>query len=155
VKAEVTISGTTSSVTRDVSFGNGPLSVFNAPVGTASPYLAWDQAYQICNGSPYTGDYSTGWSSGAYVGGGKMPTRAEYQAVSPYNVPSMWPIENPNSAAQGAAVAAGWPTGGPYYWTGEASNPGYAFYVRLHDGYGGSINLDPSFGAKYPVACRR
>jgi hypothetical protein len=151
VKATVTVGGTTYSVTQDVSFGNGPLSVFRAPVGTTSPYLTWDEAYQACNGTAYPNgsDHTNGWNSGTYVGGGKMPTRAEYQAVSPYNVPSGGTIYNPNTAAQGAAVAVGWPYGS--YWTGEAYGAVNAFDVHL--GVGDAYWLNVS--NRIPVACRR
>jgi hypothetical protein len=149
VKAEVLIGGTTYSVTQAVSFGNGPLSVFNAPMGTSSPYLDWDESYQACNGTayPYGPDHSTGWTSEAYVGGGKMPTRAEMQAVSPYYTGGT--TYNPNTAAQGAGVAAGWP--GYVYWSGEAYGADDAFYVGLDDGRG-----DWYFVSGHsPVACRR
>jgi hypothetical protein len=120
VLAVVTIDGTDYTATRDVSFGNGPLSVFNAPVGTTSP-MTWGEAYQACNASVYTGNPS-GWSYGDYVGGPKMPTRAEYLAVSPSSSP------NPNTAAQGAAFAAGWPEN--LYWANDAIGPDDAF-LRL------------------------
>jgi hypothetical protein len=144
VRSEVTITGTTYSATQDVSFGNGPLSVFNAPVGTSSPYLTWYEAYQACNGSAYTGNPSD-WSSGEDVGGGKMPTIAVYQAVSPRS--------NPNPEAQGAASAAGWPGEWPreFYWTGEAQSGGAAAYVRLRDG----TDSGQSVNGTNAVACRR
>jgi hypothetical protein len=156
VQAKVTIGGTDYIAKRDVSFGNGPLSVFKAPVGTTSPYLTWDEAYQACNGTAYSGDHSTGWTSGAYVGGGKMPTRAEYQAVSPYNVPTAWSTTyNTNTAASGAAIAAGWPAQWTvhfyWYWTGEADVADVALYVRLDVGDDDAETVS----SHYPVACRR
>jgi hypothetical protein len=120
--------------------------VFKAPVGTSSP-LNWDEAYRVCNGTVYSGDHSTGWTSGAYVGGGKMPTRAEYQAVSPYYTGGTVYSDNPN--AQGAAWAAGWPD--RWHWTGEAGGADYAFGVYLIDGDVNGYNVSYNF----PVACRR
>jgi hypothetical protein len=91
----------------------------------------------------------TGWTSGAYVGGGKMPIRTEYQAVSPIDtVPNGY--TNPNSNAQGAAFAAGWPTF--WFWTGEAYGADGAFVVILDDGYDG---IGDYVGDRLPVACRR
>ncbi|MDR2161317.1 MAG: hypothetical protein LBO77_04160, partial [Desulfovibrio sp.] len=148
VKAEVTVSGKTYSVTQAVSFGNGPLSAFKAPVGTSS-YLTWSEAYQACNGSPYTGVDPTYWTANNYVGGGKMPTRQEYQAVSRKD--TYWSFENPNPNAQGAAFAAGWPE--EAYWTGEASGGGGAYCVILRDGR--AIDQSISSNNKYAVACRR
>jgi hypothetical protein len=146
IQAKVNIGGTDYTATQPVSFGNGPLSVFRATVGMA---MTWDNAYQTCNGTAYpSADHSTGWSSGTYVGGGKMPTRVEYQAVSPYNVPPGW-TNNPNTAAQGAAVAAGWPSN--YYWSGEANGADLAFIVGLDDG---NVSWD-SVSYYRPVACRR
>jgi hypothetical protein len=171
VQAKVTIGGTDYyTVPQAVSFGNGPLAVFKAPVGTSSPYLTWDEAYahSDCNNTSYPGtDHSaaSGWSNGNYVGGaysgggvstnvpssGKMPTRAEYQAVSARD--TSWGNTNPNLNAQGAACAAGWAAGWPnyWYWTGEAEKGNFACDVPLHDGsLGGSI-----VNTFYPVACRR
>ncbi|MDR3176846.1 MAG: inverse autotransporter beta domain-containing protein [Desulfovibrio sp.] len=149
VQAKVNIGGTDYTATQAVSFGNGPLYVFRAPLGTSSPYLTWDEAYQACNGSVYPNgsDHTTGWTSGTYVGGGKMPTRVEYQAVSP--IDTAWGHTNPNSNAQGAAVAAGWPDN--RYWSGEAFGADIAFHVLVFDGYdnGGLVGLH------FPVACRR
>jgi hypothetical protein len=149
VKAEVTIGGTTYSVTQDVSFGNGPLSVFKAPVGTTSPWLTWDEAYQACNNSAYTGDYSTGWHKGAYVGGGKMPTLTEMQAVSSYYTGGT--IDNPNTDAQGAAFAAGWRNVHYGFWTGDARFRGFLYIVNPTSGYDGWQQVYNHF----PVACRR
>ncbi|MDR0378523.1 MAG: hypothetical protein LBI62_01005 [Candidatus Accumulibacter sp.] len=113
VFAKVTIDGKNYySKLADVSFGDGPLSVFDAPVDK----LNWAGAYDACNG---TGSYfadgvdPSSWGSGTYVGGknavsGKMPTHEEYQAVSPLS-PDINP--NPNNNAQGAAFAAGWAGG--------------------------------------------
>jgi hypothetical protein len=145
VQAEVNIGGTSYLATQVVSFGNGPLSVFTAPSGN----LTWNAAYQECNGTPYPGgsDHTTGWSGGAYVGGGKMPTRVEYQAVSP--IDTTWSYTNPNSYAQGAAFAAGWPVV-TYFWTGEASGADKAFVVTVDDG---SINDDINVSSNQPVAC--
>ena len=144
IQAKVNISGTDHTVTQAVTYGNGPLSVFKAPDSTNR---TWDMAYQLCNSSAYSGDHSAGWSSGAYVGGGKMPTRAEYQAVAP--VDTRYSYTNSNAAAQGAAYAAGWPYS--LYWTGEALGADYAFGVYLVDGnsFGFVVGYD------LRVACRR
>jgi hypothetical protein len=148
VEAKVNIGGTDYTATQAVSFGNGPLFVFRSPVGTSYPYLTWDEAYQACNGSVYPGaDHSTGWTpSGTYVGGANMLTRAEYQAVSARDT---YGYVNPNSKAQGAAVAAGWPYN--YYWTGEAYDADIAFAVLSIEGLPASNGVSGHF----PVACRR
>jgi hypothetical protein len=155
VEARVNIDGTDYTAMQAVSFGNGPLSVF-APVGAYSPWQLWDQAYHTCNGSAYPKgtDHTTGWTpSGTYVGGGKMPTRAEMQAVSPYNVPSGWTnIGNPNANAQGAAFAAGW-AADDVYWTGDADGANHAFYVNLNDGLGSLAAYVIS--ETIPAVCRR
>jgi hypothetical protein len=144
VRAKMTIDGTDYAVTEIVSFGNGPLSVFKAPVGTTYPYLTWDAAYKACNSANYSGNHSTGWEMDADVGGGKMPTRDEYQAVSGGG--------SNNSAAQGAVLAAGWPAGAnDWYWTGEAYGANFAFGVYL--GSGDYFRF--SVGSKGSVACRR
>ena len=79
--------------------------------------------------------------------GGKLPTRAEYQAVAP--IDTSWTFTNPNSNAKGAAFAAGWPA--DRYWTGEAGGATFAFNVGLVDGSGGGdLVVIP-----YRVACRR
>jgi hypothetical protein len=152
VQAKVTIGGTDYIATRDVSFGKGPLSVFKAPVGTSSPRLTWAEAYDACNGSgKYVSDGvdPSTWTNGAYVGGVKMPTVVEYQAVSPIDTAFTPSFNNPNTAAQGAALAAGW----PYFWNwaGEAELADNAFYVSLRDGFdfGGTVSF------RFPVACRR
>jgi hypothetical protein len=77
------------------------------------------------------------------------------QAVSPYNVPSGWTIYNPNSNAQGAAFAAGWPDNKWWWWTGEAVAASYAFYVYLLDGYDGYDGYGLDVDSDAPVACRR
>jgi hypothetical protein len=145
VQAKVTIGGTDYyTVPQAVSFGNGPLYVFRAP---ESGTMNWDAAYKECNNdTTYTGDHSSGWSSGAYVGGpggndtdsatGKMPTRAEVKAVAV-------------NTGQGAAYAAGWPN--YWLWTGEARGAGDAFTVYLDDGNNGGGSVSDY----YPVACRR
>jgi hypothetical protein len=165
VQAKVNIGGTDYTATQAVSFGNGPLSVFRAPVGTSSPYPAWDDAYAECNGRRYPGtDYSSssGWVDGNYVGGaydsygvttddpnsGKMPTIDEVQAVSSYYTGGT--IYNPNSNAQGAAFAAGWPN--LSYWTGYARTDNFAYHVLLSNGRPRSL-LGP--GTHWPVACLR
>jgi hypothetical protein len=153
VKAEVTVSGTTYSARQDVSFGEGPLSKFTAPAEylDSSSLLTFGQAYDLCNGSgKYVNDgvVPSTWTSGSYIGGGKMPTVAEMQAVSP---PSAF---NNNADAQGAAYAAGWASGSYrwWWWTGEAYGADLAFPVHLFDGYD---NYGGYVGLNAPVACRR
>ncbi|MDR2820398.1 MAG: hypothetical protein LBB60_07715, partial [Desulfovibrio sp.] len=106
----------------------------------------WAQAYDDCNGS---GRYASDgvnpsiWGSlaqGAYVGGGKMPTRAELQAVS----------GSGNGGEQGLPYTAGWTS--VWFWTGEAHTGGYAFVVLLDDGIGLGGRSVSDYG---PVACRR
>jgi hypothetical protein len=168
ITVEAKVSGVDYPATQLISFGNGPLSVFNEPVLNKT----WDEAYKACNTTGYPGnDHSaaSGWNNNDYVGGaysngvstnapssGKMPTRAEYQAVSPYNGPSSWSkLYNFNDKAQGAAVAAGWSVGTyDFYWTGEAGSAS-AFCV---DVYGGSdFGYNGSICNSYAsvVACRR
>jgi hypothetical protein len=162
VEAKVNIGGNDYTDTRNVSFGNGPLSVFKAPVGT-TPQTNWNAAYQYCNdNSPYPGTDHTaasGWANGAYVGGdytdgvstnnpasGNMPTRAEIQAVSHSSTQN----PNPISAAQGAAFAAGWPNS-EYYGTGEASGEKTTYRTYLSNGY---AVWHHDSGYNY-MACRR
>ena len=147
IQAKVTIDDTDYTVTQTVTYGNGPLSVFKAPDSTNR---TWDQAYQLCNGSAYTGDHITDWSPGAYVGGAKMPTRAEVHAVSSGDSRFIFPNTKP--ATHGAAFAAGWPFN--FYWTGETFFPGDAFYVGIYNGVG--MGCDVSTGStSWRVACRR
>jgi hypothetical protein len=140
-----------------VSFGKGPLSVFRAAPGDV--IRTWPESYKHCNGSVYPGDPST-WNSTDWVGGDHMPTRAQLQAVSAYNVPPGWGIAgNPNIAAQGAAWAAGWGAGGDAeygVWTGEASDAGRARYVFLDDGsdiYDNGNIIEESVDEKYYAVC--
>jgi hypothetical protein len=116
--------------------------------------LNWDTAYQACNNSPYGGNHATGWSTYAYVGGGKMPSREEIERVSNTDF-SVWGFANPQTG-QGAALAAGWPDALAYsYWTGEAGNaPTKAYLVDLMDGSNASKQADDP-GVLRPVACRR
>ncbi|MDR2668760.1 MAG: hypothetical protein LBC14_02250 [Desulfovibrio sp.] len=59
-----------------------------------------------------------------------------------------WGYPNPNSNAQGAAGAAGWPNV-TYYWTGEAVSAYDAVGMYLYDGGGSGVSGHGS------VACRR
>jgi hypothetical protein len=168
VQAKVTIGGTDHTATQAISFGKGPLSVFLAPVGAFSPSLTWEEAYNACNGANAYATRSVAPSAwkilgttypANYVGGstpgtddGKMPTRAEYHAVSAIDT-YPWGYTNPNVNAQGAAFAAGWPLVWPLsvYWTGEAYGAVYAYGVYLLDG----IDVGPGDSARLAVACRR
>jgi hypothetical protein len=149
VEARVTFGGTDYTASQTVSFGTGPLVVFKAPVGTSSG-LTWKEAYKACNGTEYNGTDPSNWNQNDVVGGSGMMKRVEYQAVSAYNVPSNWTVLNPNTNAQGAAVAAGWPDTG--YWRGEAYGVSYAFLVNVPDGNAGNGD---SIDSHQPVACRR
>jgi hypothetical protein len=150
VKAAVMGEDTTYSLTKTITFGNGPLplSVFKHPEGTE--HLTWDEAYEACNGVPYPNgpDHTTGWTRGAYVGGGGMPTREEIREVC---------AVDPGSAAQGAAWAAGWP--GIFYWTGVAESPDAPFVAHLMGSglslQGGCEFLAHSSWIGAPVVSRR
>lgn len=148
VQAKVTVGGAGHTVVQSVTYGNGPLSVFKAPDSTDR---IWDAAYLLCNNSAYTGNHHGGdWKNGGYVGGGKLPTRAEYQAVSQKD--TTLGFSNPSAAAQGAAFAAGWPC--HVYWTGESFglNLATTFTMILVNGsYVGS----PVGRNSRRVACRR
>jgi hypothetical protein len=158
VEAKVKIGETDYTATQAVSFGKGPLSVFTAPKRDYSQHenlINWDVAYKECNGADYTGNHSTGWSSGAYVGGsippagtddGKMPTQAEMQAVAvryPYNS---------NNNAQGAAHAAGWPDNW-WWWVGQSITKDMVVIVVLADG--GAVGGYYTDDSNVAVACRR
>lgn len=137
LRASVIISGTAYTVDQAVTFGDGPLNVFKTP---ESGTMDWDTAYNACNGSTYLGaNHTTGWSSGAVVGGTKMPSRTELQAVS----------ASGSGGLKGAGFAAGWPD--DWYWTGEAYGANRAFVVGLDVGY----DIGNLVGINDRVACRR
>ena len=149
VKATVTVDSMAYSATQVVSFGDGPLSVFKAPVYN----LTFEQAYNECNGvERYVADgvAPSTWSilaQGDYVGGGKIPSRVELQRVS--NTDTQWGATNPENGL-GAAYAAGW--SGYWYWTGEVRSTHDVFGVVVVDGDGGNGG---NVGDSGRVACRR
>ena len=120
--------GTSIMTMQEISFGNGPLSIFCRPVE-----VTWHEAYFIANGKEYSGgtDFKTGWKCDVHVGGEKMPSHGEIAAVS---FSSSWGRERGHNG-YGAAYAAGWPGG--LYWTGEAAHKNYASVIILE--IGGSV----------------
>jgi hypothetical protein len=80
------------------------------------------------------------------VGGGKMPSAAEVQAVSVYSG------YNANTDAQGTAYAAGWPVDDYYLWIGEADDPDYARDVNFRIG---DVNYMYILDEDSYVVCRR
>ena len=120
LKAAMTINGTPTEKTINVSFGAGPLSVFKSkPEGS----MNWANAGNTCGiaGDPNTPGYQAST---------KLPTQAQLQNIA----------GSGSGGKQGAAHAAGWPDDGNgsgwfYYWTGEAVGDGhYAWLVHLNDG---------------------
>ena len=116
-----------------VTFGDGPLSMFETP----SRYMTWEEAAQKCGS---ISDFSPG-----YHGETNLPRKEELQAVS-----------GPGNGGYGAAFAAKWPDDRNcddwfFYWTG-IYHFGRAVIVDLHDGGEGLTNQDDDV----PVAvCRR
>lgn len=150
ISATATVDSAARTVSQVVSFGNGPLSVFNAPDNTPR---TWAQAYQYCNGSAPSGmDDPANWTvtnNGQYHGGGRLPTDTEYQAVAAIDT-RFTGGPNPNGNAKGAALAAGWRVF--YYWTGEVFDQNYAINVTASAGIASSGYVDYNSGR---VACRR
>lgn len=124
LRAYAVYEGKEYSAEAAVDFGKGPLSVFAAPLPQP---VTWLELYAICNGEPYSGDPEA-WEVGiGMVGGGKMPSMQQVQAVS---MPAEY---NQLPSAMGAAVVAGWPRD-KRYWNGRAVMKGRASHVNLMDG---------------------
>lgn len=107
-----------------VAFGNGPLSIFAAPLPEP---VTWIELYAICNGKPYLGN-PVDWKIGiGRVGGEKMPSLEQMQSIS---MPSEY---NKAQNAMAATVAAGWPTD-RRYWNGRAVMQGRASHMDIRNG---------------------
>lgn len=107
-----------------VVFGNGPLSIFAAPLPEP---VTWLELYEICNGEPYPGNPAE-WQVGiGSVGSNKIPSLEQMQSIS------MRSKYNSSQAAFAAAVAAGWPTD-KRYWTGKAVMKGRASHMDILNG---------------------
>ncbi|MDL2275271.1 hypothetical protein LJC22_03990 [Desulfosarcina sp. OttesenSCG-928-G10] len=141
VQASVTINGKSVTNTQTVTFGKGPLSKFEikSPGSSGVGYGNWDTAYEACNDTAYTGNYIDGWTIGADVGDGKMPTRDELIAVSGGSV-----------RRPAAYLAAGWP--GREFWTGEPYSDGYIFFINVDSGRFLSYS---GVSQKHSFVCRR
>ena len=118
---------------KTVTFGDGPLSVFEKPLSN----MTWKDAAQTCGRLPSV--FSPGYHDET-----NLPRTEELQAVS-----------GPGNGGYGAAFAAGWPSGGSgwfRYWTGVLLGPVSARVVGLDDAYVGGGGQ----GYDVPVAvCRR
>ena len=124
-----------------VVFGNGPLSIFNAPLPEP---VTWLELYETCNGKPYPGTPAD-WKIGiGRVGGDKMPSLEQMQSIS---MPSEY---NKARNAMAAAVTAGWPTD-RRYWNDRAVMQGRASHMDIrngtHHGSGGNDVKAKEYGA--------
>ncbi|WP_300810970.1 hypothetical protein, partial [uncultured Desulfovibrio sp.] len=137
VKASVEYNGQLyTAEEKTVTFGNGPLSVFEKPLR----YMTWKEAAQKCGSLPSD-------SSPGYHDETNLPRKEELQAVS-----------GPGNGGYGAAFAAKWPDDpNDYdwfrYWTGELLVFGSARIVGLHDGNVDGYSLVA--GVLMAAVCRR
>ena len=133
VKASVEYNGQTYEAAETVTFGEGPLAVFQKPLSN----MSWKEAVKKCGG--YYPPSQTGYQPAT-----NLPRKEELQAVS-------------GRSGYGAAFAAGWPddrngSGRFRYWTGELYGSVSAKFVDLDYGNVGVVYQ----GNVFPVAvCRR
>lgn len=132
VAATAKYNGQTYRAEQKLEFGNGPLSIFAAPLPEP---VTWLELYAICNGVPYSGDPANWYTGMGLVGGEKMPSLEQMQTIS---MPSEYNTQ-PNALA--AAAVAGWPTG-KRYWNARAVMQNRASHIDIlsgnHHGYGGN-----------------
>ncbi|WP_297261781.1 inverse autotransporter beta domain-containing protein [uncultured Desulfovibrio sp.] len=135
VKASVEYNGQTYEAAETVTFGEGPLAVFQKPLSN----MSWKEAVKKCGG--YYPPSQTGYQPAT-----NLPRKEELQAVS-----------GPGYGGYGAAFAAKWPDdrasdGWFRYWTGELRGSVSAGVVFLRDG----LFDTPFQDVVEPVAvCRR
>jgi hypothetical protein len=144
VSATAEYNGIIFSAEQKVVFGNGPLSLFAAPLSNP---VTWLELYEICNGEPYQGNPAD-WEIGiGVVGGGKMPSLKQMQAIS---MPSEY-NRAPNAIA--AAVVAGWPTD-RRYWTSRAVMKGRAGHMDILNGTQHGSGGNDVFSKEYGVCLK-
>ncbi len=124
IEAQTTYEGKLYTGKCSVVFGKGPLSLFaSPPVGP----LSWLELYKKCNKETYNGDPSR-WKVGQDdAGGAKIPSMPQMQSIS---LPGEY---NKAINANGAAVAAGWPSD-HRYWNGRVVMKMRASHVDIQNG---------------------
>jgi hypothetical protein len=127
----------------------------NNNVTTTGTATASDAGFDP-NDTGWTGVYQPTGPSPAYAAryaaNSKLATTDQLLAVSPYYTGGK--ISNPNTNAQGAAVAAGWLDASYWAWTGEVTFTRSAFFAGFVDlYYGSSYWLSMGPGSAKVVAC--
>ncbi len=123
VQARVSLGNQDYSATQTLSFGAGPLAVFRLPGG--SPLRDnWRGGISLCGGSQVSN--IRGSTSSGYHAMTRLPDDRHLQAVA-------------GGTGLGAALAAGWDTGGSHYWTGHILADGERLMNRF--GHAHSISI--------------